>query len=107
MNHNLDRAVKAICMAVMVLIPLLVLSAVPTFAEDPTWQGEYFANPDLAGGPVMVRSDPQISFDWGGGSPAPNIPPDYFSVRWTRNVDFTARQLPILCESRRWRTRFL
>ena len=41
MNHNLDRAVKAICMAVMVLIPLLVLSAVPTFAEDPTWQGEY------------------------------------------------------------------
>jgi hypothetical protein len=88
MNRNLDRSVKAICIAVLVVIPLLAVGAVPAFADDPTWQGEYFANPDLAGGPVMVRSDPQISFDWGGGSPAPNIPPDYFSVRWVRNVDF-------------------
>jgi hypothetical protein len=57
-NHNLDRVVKAICMAVLVVIPFLAIGAVPAFAEDPTWQGEYFANPDLAGGPVMVRSDP-------------------------------------------------
>lgn len=28
--------------------------------------------------PVLVRTDPQISFDWGTGSPAPAVPTDYF-----------------------------
>jgi hypothetical protein len=54
------------------------------------WRGEYFANPSLSGSPAMVRADTAISFDWGGGSPAPQIPPDNFSVRWTRSVTFDA-----------------
>ncbi|MFN8458375.1 MAG: PKD domain-containing protein [Anaerolineae bacterium] len=54
------------------------------------WRGEYFNNKDLSGSPVFVRNDPAISFDWGLGSPDPRIPNDYFSVRWTRNVNFSA-----------------
>jgi len=33
--------------------------------------------------PVLVRTDPNISFNWGGGSPAPSVPVDYFLARWT------------------------
>lgn len=54
----------------------------------PDWKGEYWANRFLSGDPALVRNDPAISFDWGQGSPAPSIPSDSFSARWTRNVTF-------------------
>jgi len=46
-------------------------------------QGEYFANRNLEGTPVLVRVDREVNFDWGTGSPDPKVPPDNFSVRWT------------------------
>ncbi|NPV09775.1 MAG: hypothetical protein HPY83_17675 [Anaerolineae bacterium] len=54
------------------------------------WRGEYFANRDLAGTPALVRDDAQINFDFGLGSPAPQIPADFFSVRWTSTQTFDA-----------------
>ena len=54
----------------------------------PEWRGEYFSNPDLLGQPVLVRNDIQIAFNWGYGSPAPGIPADNFSARWTRQLYF-------------------
>jgi len=52
----------------------------------PDWRAEYFANPDLSGDPVLVRNDVAVAFDWGAASPAPEVPADRFSVRWTRTV---------------------
>ena len=46
-------------------------------------RGEYFANRNLEGKPVLVRVDREVNFDWGLGSPDPKLPPDNFSVRWT------------------------
>jgi beta-glucosidase len=46
-------------------------------------QGEYFANQDLQGTPVLVRTDKQMNFRWGEGSFAEKGPVDHFSVRWT------------------------
>jgi PA14 domain len=54
----------------------------------PNWKGAYFNNQTLSGSPVFTRNDANISFNWGSGSPAPNIPADHFSVRWTRTVYF-------------------
>jgi hypothetical protein len=49
------------------------------------WKGEYFNNKSLSGTPALVRDDANIAFNWGNGSPAPNvIGSDNFSVRWTR-----------------------
>ncbi len=65
----------------------------PTLTQTPdpnAWRGEYYNNPNLQGQPVMVRNDPSVNFDWGFGSPAPNIPVDYFSVRWTRTFNLDA-----------------
>ncbi len=57
-------------------------------AGYPDWRGEYYANPDLAGTPAVVRNDASIDFDWGRGAPAPGVPADNFSVRWMRQAHF-------------------
>jgi hypothetical protein len=44
--------------------------------------GEYFNNADFTS-QVLTRTDPQINFDWGTGSPAPAIGGDTFSTRWS------------------------
>ena len=33
-----------------------------------------------------MRTDPQIDFDWGSGSPTPGIAPETFSVRWSGEI---------------------
>jgi hypothetical protein len=57
----------------------------PTATPSPadSWQGEYYATQGLRGDPVLVRYDADLNFDWGKGSPAPEVPADSFSVRWT------------------------
>ena len=67
------------------------------------WRGEYYNNPNLQGQPVMVRNDPSVNFDWGYGSPAPNIPVDYFSARWTRSFNFDAGMVSLHGARRRRR----
>jgi glucose/arabinose dehydrogenase len=47
---------------------------------------EYFDNRTLSGTPVLTREDAAVDFDWGLGSPAPEVPADGFSVRWTKMV---------------------
>ena len=59
--------------------------APPTPCPPPAtgaFTGCYFNNTDLTGSPVFVRTDSQINFNWGSGSPAPSLPPNGFSVRW-------------------------
>lgn len=51
------------------------------------WRGEYFNNMSLSGAAALVRDDEKIDFNWGGGSPGPNIGADHFSVRWTRTMN--------------------
>ncbi len=58
-----------------------------TFSQ---WKGEYFNNQDLSGSPVITRNDVAISFNWGLSAPDPAVPPDHFSVRWTRTIPLAA-----------------
>jgi len=44
---------------------------------------EFFANMNLEGPPVLKRAETQVNFDWGMNNPAPGIPADQFSARWT------------------------
>jgi RNase P/RNase MRP subunit p29 len=52
----------------------------------PNWKGEYFANADLLGEASLIRDDPRIAFNWGSGAPSAGLPDDFFSVRWTREI---------------------
>jgi single-stranded DNA-binding protein len=91
MNRNYTgrrwRLASLLILAAMVWGALLPL---PAAAADPAWRGEYYPNRWLAGAPIVVRDDAAINFDWGQGSPHPYIPPDGFSARWTRSVNFDA-----------------
>ena len=59
-----------------------------TRVSDPVWQASYWNNIDLAGAPVLVRSEPEINYNWGSGSPAPEVNGQRFSARWTRYIYF-------------------
>jgi hypothetical protein len=60
----------------------------PINTSFPEWKAEYFNNPNLGASPVLVRNDKQINFDWALSAPAPQVPDDNFSVRWTRRQFF-------------------
>ncbi len=46
----------------------------------------YFDNSELQGEPKLVRTDGAV-FNWQDGAPAPELPADNFSVRWTGFID--------------------
>lgn len=55
------------------------------------WLGAYWDNSALFGAPAFIRQDAELDFDWGASSPesiTAQLPPDSFSVRWVRTVDF-------------------
>ena len=62
-----------------------------TPTSSSVWHGEYYDNRWFRGTPLQQDVD-AIDFDWGYGSPAPSIPSDSFSVRWTRVAYFSAGQ---------------
>jgi LysM repeat protein len=54
------------------------------------WYAEFYGNMDLLGPPLLTRLDRDIKFAWGYASPAPGVPADNFSVRWTRAMGLPA-----------------
>ena len=51
--------------------------------SQPGLTGEYFANMNLEGAPVVTRLDPNVDFAWSGAAPAQGVPASNFSVRWS------------------------
>ena len=64
-----------------------------------SWLAEYFANPDLFGSAALTREDPELAFNWDLEAPDPSLPPDGFSVRWTRRIPFSAGSYRFLAEA--------
>ena len=58
--------------------------------QDADWAASYWPNLDFTGSPAVNRLDEAIAFDWSTGAPAPELPNDAFSVRWTRTAYFAA-----------------
>ena len=69
------------------LLGALPLLAVPARAQAPLPTGtgiigEYYDGPDFDRF-VLRRRDATLAFDWAHRPPAPGLPAEYFSVRWT------------------------
>ena len=58
-------------------------AVIPAERLGPGLRGEYFENPRLEGQPRLVRTDRALEFAWTLNAPAPGIPYDWFSIRWT------------------------
>ncbi|MBZ0294106.1 MAG: SH3 domain-containing protein [Anaerolineae bacterium] len=65
------------------LLLLVGLGLQPAAAQSAAWTAEYFNNPNLGGAPAVIRTEGGPANNWGYGSPAPGIPVDDFSARWT------------------------
>ena len=61
-------------------VAILAWAPVPTGGTG--WTGKYFNNASLTGGPVFIRSDPALSFNWGTSGPGGGIAPTNFSAEW-------------------------
>jgi hypothetical protein len=81
-------------------VPVIAAPPPPPPAPTPTpapppppssggWSVSYFANRDLAGAPVLQQNVDNIQFNWGEGSPGPNVPADNFSARFQRQMNFS------------------
>jgi len=57
-----------------------------TCHADSGLKGEYYQDTELQT-LVLTRTDPGINFDWGSGTPDPQVPADGFSVRWTGELE--------------------
>ncbi len=57
----------------------------PEDQEQGLW-GEYFANTEWAGEPVIAHHEIRAEFGWYNSSPAENISKDAFSARWTAEL---------------------
>jgi chitodextrinase len=54
------------------------------------YSAHYYGNMTFSGTPVLQRCEAAANHDWGGGSPAANVPTNQFSTRWTGTFSFTA-----------------
>ncbi len=50
------------------------------------WVARYYNSTNRDGPLVIKRDDPEINFNWGLGSPAPEVNNDLFSVSWQRQL---------------------
>jgi uncharacterized protein YgiM (DUF1202 family) len=73
---------RLVTTSLLLLFTTLLFGWQATSAQSASWTAEYFNNASLAGAPVVVRAESSPSNNWGYGSPAPQVPPDYFSARW-------------------------
>jgi len=73
-----------------VVVPAAQLSSVVDGHTVPGLEAEYFANNRLVGPAHVRRVDPQVDFGWTLDSPAPEIPFDWYSVRWTGRLTVPA-----------------
>lgn len=60
----------------------------PTPIPGGQWTAQYYANATLSGAPSLVLTDNGPNVNWGVNAPAPSLPADNFSIRWTSQQFF-------------------
>jgi beta-glucosidase len=63
--------------------PALPSYAVTAESGEHGWTARYYDNTTWTGDPKLTRVDPWVDTDPSGGIPAPGLPPNGWSVRWT------------------------
>ncbi|WP_405536087.1 PA14 domain-containing protein [Streptomyces sp. NBC_00075] len=79
--------VLAITAGVLTTVAAPAASAAGT-CNSPSFKRQFFANTAFSGTPKRTDCDAAVAENWGAKSPAPGLPKDNFSVRWTVTRDF-------------------
>jgi uncharacterized protein (DUF1800 family)/fibronectin type 3 domain-containing protein len=75
---------------VLLTTAFISLAGIAAGAGGNGLKGEYFNNTGLLGSPVITRTDAAINFSWHEGGPGTGVAKNYFSVRWTGEVQAPA-----------------
>jgi len=67
-------------------VPAAYLSTVVDGKKETGLQGTYFNNISLSGHPVLTRTDAALDFQWTISPPAASVNGDFYSVRWTGQI---------------------
>jgi uncharacterized protein YraI len=92
-NTTMKRIISISLTLIIIAMSALVIR--PAAAQSPgqtgaVWYGEFYNNAFLIGPAVFTRQDNALAFNWGTGSPGPNVPVDNFSARWGADIFFPA-----------------
>ena len=72
---------------VPIILVLLLSNAADLYASS-DWDAKYWNNTDLSGDPILHRTESELNFDWGHGSPHESVNEGGFSARWKRTAHF-------------------
>ncbi|MBN1137054.1 MAG: hypothetical protein JXM73_10730 [Anaerolineae bacterium] len=89
----MSTTLRSIAVLVIVLVgagSALAQGPIAPQHSDPFWQAAYWNNMTMSGSPAVQRTDANLDFNWGLGSPDPDIQADGFSARWARYLDLAA-----------------
>jgi hypothetical protein len=53
---------------------------------QPGLQAEFFPGTELSGAPALTRTDAVVDFDWSKTGPAPGLPTNNYTARWTGTI---------------------
>jgi len=67
------------------VVPVGITVGSGTGLRGAYWNASYSTNA-FAGEPTLVRLDPTVDFDWGTGGPGDGVGADYFTARWSGQV---------------------
>ena len=87
-NNHKSRGHALIASIALTIVILLLVNPGSARAQGAGWSAEYYPNTTLSGSPALTRTDSEINFNWGSGSPGGGLPADGFSARWTRTEWF-------------------
>lgn len=91
--------IRALALLFVLALAAGLLPAAPAYAQDgpvraaasdPYWNAVYFNNTSLAGDPILTRTESNLDYNWGFGSPDVVVNNDLFSARWTRYIYVSA-----------------
>ncbi len=82
--------------SVVLVAALLIFAGATTLSANskteqsttPSLQMSFYPNLDWSGYPVYTQYSNSLNYNWGGQSPAPNVPPTNWSMRATLNTYF-------------------
>ncbi|MBC7814148.1 MAG: SH3 domain-containing protein [Burkholderiales bacterium] len=82
------RMLQLVSLVVLALSGLIFTTATVSAQSNAVWRSQFYNNTTLSGNPALERTDSNIAFDWGIGSPGPGVNVDNFSARFATGVVF-------------------
>jgi uncharacterized protein YraI len=88
-KKQLIKKICSIAMAAAVFLAVFAAAvpAQPAAAADNNWRARYWNNKTFTGDPVLERSEADINYNWGQGSPHSSVNTSNFSARWNKKIN--------------------